>query len=120
MSDEISAYEKMLNDGSAFKHIDMKKIERDQYAEAGRGTEINDGTNVLGDPIKENSKLEEDNTDWSAVDEAMQRRMNSLKSKMNKKSNVNENIEIKKLKKRVAKLEDALILVMETHEKLLG
>jgi peptidoglycan hydrolase CwlO-like protein len=118
---EISAYEKMLKDGTAFKKIDMNRIAAQLYSQAEGGLV----DKPLGDPIKENqnqnSGLEEDHTDWSAVDEAMQRRMNALKEKMkgSEKKSTNELTEITKLKKRIEKLEEALMLVMETHEKLL-
>lgn len=117
---EISAYEKMLKDGTAFKKIDMNRIAAQQYAQV----ESDLVDKPLGDPIKESIKengLEEDHTDWSAVDEAMQRRMNALKEKMkgSEKKSTNELTEITKLKRRVEKLEEALMLVMETHEKLL-
>ena len=77
----------------------------------------------LGNQITEtghNSGMEEDHTDWSAVDEAMQKRMDSLRAKVKGKTNQNESAEIAKLKKRIKRLEEALMLVMETHEKLLS
>jgi hypothetical protein len=126
---ELTAYEKMLKDGSAFKKIDMQKITNQMYAQAeggvGGGSEP---STPLGDPVNEtsNSGLEEDHTDWSAVDEAMQKRMNALKEKAARggststKKPLNESQEIKKLKARVQRLEEALVVVMETQEKLLG
>jgi hypothetical protein len=39
---------------------------------------------------------------------------------VNNKNQVNESNEISKLKARVKRLEEALIVVMETQEKLLG
>lgn len=129
---EITAYEKMLNDGSAFKKIDMNKIQNQMYAGAG-AADVGGGKGApelpLGDPTPEvnndSSGLEEDHTDWSAVDEAMQKRMNALKAKMkggstSTKKPVNESQEIIKLKKRIKRLEEALIVVMKTQEKLLG
>lgn len=120
------AYEEMLKSGQAFKKIDMKKIGRQLNAEATRGASINERNvenELLGEEVPTNSKLEDDDTDWSDVDEGMQRRINSLKSKINdhkKKTFIKENTEIEKLKKRVATLEEALMLVMKTHEELLG
>lgn len=125
---EISAYMKMFEDGSAFKKFDMDKIAIQQYAEANMSANA-DGKDVsapLGDiaqpnhKVNYNSGLEEDHTDWSVVDEAMQKRMNSLRAKMKGKTNQNESDEIAKLKKRIKRLEEALMLVMETHEKLLS
>jgi hypothetical protein len=119
---EITAYEKMLKDGSAFKKIDMNKIQNQMYAGAGGAI---DEAKPLGEPAPQNTNLDEDHTDWSAVDEAMQRRMNALKNKMNgggasTKQPLNESQEITKLKARVKRLEEALMVVMQTQEKLLG
>lgn len=122
---EISAYQKMLKDGTAFKKIDMNKIQNQQYAQASIGAGNEENSMPLGEPapIMENSNLEEDNTDWSAVDNAMQKRINSLRSKMDsvtKTQIIRESEEIVKLKKRIEKLEEAMILIMETHEKMIG
>lgn len=127
---EVSAYEKMLQDGSAFKKIDMNKIAAQEYAKAGMSTGSGGGDIdiPLGEPapMREDSNMEEDHTDWSAVDEAMERRVKSLRNKMNG-SKGNTKIgkvmtpaqrEIEALKKRVAKLEEALITIMEVHEQL--
>lgn len=120
---ELTAYEKMLNDGSAFKRIDMDRIGRQMNAEAtiSAGAGGKDVSTPLGDPkqVKEESNMEYDDTDFSAIDEAMQRRMNSLRSKIHEKKTGNENIEIAKLKKRVKRLEEALMVIMEVHSKLL-
>jgi hypothetical protein len=129
---EITAYEKMLKDGSAFKKIDMQRITNQMYsaAESGSGGASKPEA-PLGDPVNETSQngLEEDHTDWSAVDAAMEKRMNALKEKAkggststntNTKKPLNESQEITKLKARVKRLEEALIVVMETQEKLLG
>lgn len=123
---EISAYEKMLKDGSAFKKIDMQKITNQMYAQAEGGS--GGGNMPLGDPVKEVTNEEEEHIDWTAVDEGMQRRMNALREKIDNKkdgntstkNSFNESQEIKKLKARVKRLEEALMVVMETQEKLLG
>lgn len=122
---EISAYEKMLNDGTAFKRIDMDKIGRQMNKEASISANAS-GKDVgvkldkpVGEPIKENDNFEYDDTDFSEIDKRMMERMNSLKSKMKKTPSKNENKEIAKLKKRVKRLEEALMLVMEVHSKLI-
>ena len=119
---EISAYEKMLKDGTAFKKIDMQRIQNQQYAQAGIGTEVTPTApkpEPLGSPAQEN-RLEEDHTDFSAVDNAMQKKINALREKMNPgKQTVNESEEIAKLKTRIKKLEEAVMLIMESHTKLL-
>ena len=119
---ELSAYEKMFEDGTAYKKIDMNKIQQQEYSGATASVKL-DGKEAPLDDVVENQVVD-DEPDWSAVDEAMQRRMNALKEKASnipakKKIVTNESKEIASLKKRVAKLEEALILVMETHEKLL-
>ena len=122
---EITAYEKMLKDGSAFKKIDMNRIQSQMYAAAEGGAGGKDMSQPLGEPITESHDgLEEDHTDWTAVDEGMQRRMNALREKIDRKKGtasqpLNESQEIAKLKKRVKRLEEALMVIMETQEKLL-
>lgn len=107
------AYSKMLEDGSAFKEVDMSMHTEPNLAEAqgvGRG---------LGDKKKSN-----EHTDYTKFDNHMEERMQSLRDKMNGKStvktNVDESKEILLLKKRIKKIEEALILIMKTHEELLG
>jgi len=125
---EITAYEKMLKDGSAFKKIDMQQITNKMYAQAEGGVDGGSKPEApLGDPVNETSHdgLEEDHTDWSAIDAAMEKRMNALKEKARGgstsiKEPLNESQEITKLKARVKRLEEALIIIMETQEKLIG
>lgn len=133
---ELSAYEKMLKDGSAFKRINMQKIQNQQYARAGMGGHDNDVHSGQSSPLGEStvgSQLEDDHTDFSAVDEAMQRRINALKEKMNSKPQVRHPVpmlstematggteDIVKLKRRVKQLEEAVMLLMKTQSKLLG
>lgn len=123
---EISAYEEMLRSGKAFERIDMNKIQNQLYAGAGGAVE-----EPLGEPVKEskneneNTGLEEEDIDWSDVDAGMQRRMNALREKMKgggastKEKPIQESKEIYKLKKRVAKLEEAMIIIMESQEQII-
>lgn len=127
---ELTAYEKMLQDGTAFKKIDMSKITAQEYAGAGMAA-AGGGKGVstpLGEPEMPKNITESEyevESDWSAVDAAMEKRVNALREKMsggstNTKQPLNESQEITKLKSRVKRLEDALIVIMETQEKLLG
>lgn len=127
----ISAYEKMLKDGTAFKEVDMTMHTEPSVAmaEGGLGERVNEqdiGTRDVRPAVDEESFIDE-NTDFSAHDDFMQQRIDSLRRKMGKTNESgtrgnpsNTNKEIISLKKRVAKLEEALMLIMETHEKLLG
>lgn len=129
----ISAYEQMLKDGSAFKQVDMTMHSQPDIAEAtgSRGgepinTQISD--NPMGQPLDEqydDGGGYRNNDQYTEFDSVMEQRMNSLRNKIRGKSggtstSPNQNREIASLKKRVARLEEALALVMETHEKLLG
>lgn len=127
----ISAYEQMLKDGSAFQQVDMTMHTTPDVAEATgtRGgepinTQISD--NPMGQPLDEqydDGGGYRNNDQYTEFDSVMEQRMNSLRNKVRGKSSAsspNQNKEIASLKKRVARLEEALTLVMETHEKLLG
>jgi predicted nucleic acid-binding Zn-ribbon protein len=117
-----SAYEKMLEDGTAFKEVDMSMMTEPNVEQiTGLGEEV-----VVPKERKQEQdpdRFIDEHTDFSHLDNAMEQRMNSLRAKMggvkSKKVRENESREIALLKKRVEKLEEALMLVMETHEKLL-
>jgi hypothetical protein len=127
----INAYEQMLKDVSAFKEVDLTMHTEPDLGEAtgARGGEpipqISD--NPMGQPINE---YEEDSGNYSEFDSVMEQRMNSLRNKMQgKKGGTRGNSggtvtisqkEFISLKTRVKRLEEALTLVMETHEQLLG
>jgi len=125
-----SAYDKMLEDGSAFKEVDMSQNTAPNLtmAEHGLGDKVNESQPRQQPPQKQidNDSFIDDNTDFSHHDSVVEQRMSSLRNKMKgggistKKSRARENKEIIALKKRVSKLEEALILVMETHEQLIG
>ena len=114
-----SAYEKMLEDGSANRKVDMSMVvEPDVGTAEGLGDKVNE-TAQPRQPEQE----QDNHTDYTEHDSHIQGRIDSLRTKMNgvksKKVRNNEAREIASLKKRVEKLEEALMLVMETHEKLL-
>lgn len=124
----ISAYEKMLKDGSAFKEIDMAMLTEPSVASAehGLGDKIDtpqgmvNGKEFQDQPMGQ--PMEED-ANYTEFDNNMEQRIASLRNKMKGGKSTNENIgnrELLSLKKRVKRLEEALILVMETHEKILG
>jgi hypothetical protein len=118
------AYEKMLEDGTAFKKIDMPIVMEPSLSEAEHGL----GDRMDSQPVVENNQSQEREDDWSAVDAAMERRMNSLRAKANGQNNESTNVgplvtparkEIILLKKRIKRLEEALVLIMQTQEQLL-
>lgn len=114
-----NAYEKMLQNGSAFKQVDMTMSTKPNMMEAqGVGENIND----LGKQVKKETKeTKDDFTDYTEFDNIMESKVQALKNKMKgKKTNqpINESKEITSLKKRVKRLEEAMMVIMETHSKL--
>jgi len=117
-----SAYERMLQDGTAFKEVDMSMmVEPDvSMAQGSLGDRVETPSKPKEEPVNER------NDDYTEHDNYMQQRINSLRAKMkgggrvNESGNSNMTKEVMALKKRVQKLEEALMLVMETHEKILG
>lgn len=111
----ISAYEKMLQDGTAFKEVDTSMVtEPDLSVATGK---IND--NPLGDPINDSinnrgSNIIEDNG-YGEFDSLMEKKMHELRMS-GKKHSSNEFIN---LKKRVKRLEEAMTLVMDSQTKLI-
>lgn len=124
------AYEKMLKDGSAFKEIDMTQHMEPNVSDAigGGGSAI---TKTMGERTEiENVKEEISPRDnFDEFDSVMEQRIQSLRAKMKGEGREVKKVgrlmtptqkEILALKKRISKLEEALMIVMETHEQLLG
>ena len=119
-------YEKMFEDGSAYKPIHITQP-RPSMAEAmgggGRRTET-----PLGDRAENNQQIVDEQTgpDYTEFDNHMQERVNKMKQMHNNNSNVNvqnngySKKEFDRLEKRVEMLEQALSLVMETQKKLIA
>lgn len=110
----MKAYEKMFEDGSAFRPI---KIEQPKPSLA----------EAQGSPVGNPKVNDERNDDYSEFDSSMQKLVDAKKRKLTGKSggvvtaSDNDLIEeVKSLKRRVKQLENALALVMETQTKLLG
>lgn len=130
----ISAYEKMLQDGSAYKEVDMTMHTQPDVSEASGARETREtethhiSDNPMGEPLEEyeDNRINNGDADFTHFDSVMEQRMNSLRSKMDaggvKRTGKlkTPKQEIAALKNRVAKLEEALVLVMETHEQLLS
>jgi len=118
------AYRKMLEDGSAFKEVDMTMHTEPDIMEAqGVG-------NNLGERVEDNSsnavQENERNDNYEEFDSAMEERINNLKSKIKNGGKITTTGTLKTptqkkimaLEKRVQKLEEALMLVMETQSQL--
>lgn len=121
-----SAYERMLQDGTAFKEVDMSMMTEPDVtiAKGGLGDKVDSPHPRKRQPEQE--QIQERYDDYTEHDNYVQQRIDRLRAKMNgKRVNESDDVsntskEILKLKKRVQKLEEALMLVMETHEKILG
>ena len=124
-----SAYERMLEDGTAFKQVDMSMmVEPDvSMAEGGLGDRIEETAQPRQGRDTPPEEYDHNYTDYTEHDEYIQGRINRLRAKMSGRKGINENSggvsntakEIKALKKRIDRLEEALMVVMETHERLL-
>lgn len=125
MSKEQSAYEKMLQSGEAFKEVDMTMPMEPNLAEVqGMGEKIDNSNNIVEQTPAQSGPV----SDYSHFDSVMEERVNNLKNKMNGgKVTVSKNIgriktpamkEIESLKKRIEKLEEALIMVMDVQQQL--
>ena len=127
MSEKMNAYEKMLQDGSAFKEVDMTMNTGPNLDEAqGAG-------NSLGERVdntqEQKEQVQDLHTDFTHFDNHMEERINSLRNKMKNgevqvKSKVGKLMtptqkRIVELEKRINKLEEVMLLIMETHEQLL-
>ena len=122
-----SAYEKMLEDGTAYKEVDMTMHnEPDMEVVTGKKDEITAQPALTENPLGEVVDEHNDNdNDYTEFDSVMEQRINSLRNKMQsggvrKTPRPPKNNEIASLKNRVKKLEEAMMLIMETHERLLG
>lgn len=120
-----NAYEQMLKDGTAFKEVDMSMVVEPDVGIA-QGSPLGDAINETPAPQKHIQPEVDDHTDYTAHDSYMRQRIDSLRSKMRGGSGTNEGVvmsstkkELIALKKRVKEIEEALMLVMETHERLM-
>lgn len=117
----ISAYENMLKDGTAFKEVDLTMHTQPDMADA-QGM----GASPLGEhePINENDNNIVEDDGYGEFDSIMEQKMSNLRQKAGKGGGTrgtggNPSKELTVLKKRVAKLEEAMILIMETQTTLI-
>lgn len=115
----LEKYEKMFEDGSAYNPIHLTQPTPDVSGVTGA---VEEKSNVpLGQQVEKDVFME-NQTDYSEFDSSMQNRIDELRSKANNNNpnvSVQNNGDYEKLEKRVALLEQALKLVMETQTKLL-
>jgi hypothetical protein len=122
----IDAYQKMLNDGTAFKEVDTAMLTEPSITEAG-GTRGEEDTpeQPLGEKVE--TPEHEYHSDYTNHDSIMEQRINSLRQKASSGGSGGGGGELVKkgksrlvlLEKKVEQLETAMILIMETHEQLL-
>jgi len=115
----ISAYEKMLADGTAFREVDLTMHDQPDVGQASGA--INESP--LGDQVPNKDTTVDSSPDdgYGEFDSVMEQRMDALRRKASGSSggkNPPQN-GISGLRKRIEKLEEALLLVMETQTKLI-
>lgn len=121
----IDAYQQMLKDGTAFKEVDIGMLTEPDISEAsGVATrDVIPEANPLGDKVETPER--QYHNDYSEYDSVMEQRINRLRQKTSGRNTGTGTLERKGksrlalLEKKVAQLEEALMLVMETHEQLL-
>jgi hypothetical protein len=134
MENTISAYEKMLQDGSANKFVDMTMSAEPDLGEAlGKTSKTsNMNSSPLGEATQNqiNNKNDYIEDNYAAFDNHMESRINALRNKM--KGGVSESgmnkvgklmtpaqKEIQALKARVTQLEKVCMTLMQVQEQLL-
>lgn len=119
----IDAYQQMLQDGTAFKEVDTSMLTSPSMSEAeGAGAGEHIKSEPLGDKI-ETPDGEEYHNDYSDYDSVMEQRINKFRQKTSGagtgKLERKGKSRLVMLEKKVAQLEQAMMLIMETHEQLL-
>jgi hypothetical protein len=118
----LEKYEKMFEDGSAYKPIRLAQPQPSMAEVEGAKPEP---SNIpLGEQVDKDVFMDNQNSDYTEFDNTMEERINKLKeandntntntSNVNVQSNV-----IEKLIRRIELLEKGVSLVMETQTKLL-
>lgn len=109
----------MFEDGSAYNPIHLTQPTPDVSGITGA---VEEKSNIpLGKQVEKDVFME-DQADYSEFDSSMQNRIDELRSKANNNNpnvRVQNNSDYERLEKRVALLEKALELVMETQTKML-
>ena len=116
----LEKYEKMFEDGSAYKPI---RLSQPQPSMSEINNTVEEKSDIpLGEQVNRDNFQDEGNPDYSESDAYMQNKINEMRNKNPHNNNDNVNVridELERLKKRVDLLEQALTLVMETQSKLI-
>jgi len=117
----LEKYEKMFEDGSAFKPIHINQPEPSIGSITGA---VEEKPNIpLGQQVVKEEFMDDPHTDYTHFDETMQSRINEMRNKNPHNNNPNVSVQnngdYRKLEKRIEMLEQALTLVMETQTKLI-
>lgn len=116
----LEKYEKMFEDGSAYQPIKLNQAMPSVGEITGAAEEKPEIP--LGDEVNKEVFTDDQHTDYTHFDSVMEDRVNAMRNgtPLNNNPNVNEqNKSYQDLEKRVALLEQALSLVMETQTKLI-
>ena len=114
----LEKYEKMFEDGSAYKPIRLAQPQPSMAEVEGAKPEP---SNIpLGEQVDKDVFMDNQDTDYTQFDNTMEERISKLKEAHNNTSDVNvqPNV-IEKLIRRIELLEKGVSLVMETQTKLL-
>jgi hypothetical protein len=102
----LEKYEKMFEDGSAYKPIRLEEK-----------------PNIpLGEQVNRDNFQNDVESDYSEADAYMEGKINEMRTKVSQGNNPNVNVQndvMKRVLKRLDLLEQALTLVMETQSKLI-
>lgn len=117
----LEKYEKMFEDGSAYKPIRLSQPQPSMAEVQGAGVE--EKPNIpLGEQVNRDNFQNDSQPDYTESDAYMQNKINEMKNKNPNDNNQNVSVQndvIVRLRKRVDLLEQALTLVMETQSKLI-
>jgi len=118
----LEKYEKMFEDGSAYKPIRLSQPQPSMAEMEGAGV-VEEKPNIpLGDQVNRDNFQNDGQPDYSESDAYMEGKINEMRTRNTQDNNPNVNVQpdvIKRLIKRIDLLEQALTLVMETQSKLI-
>jgi hypothetical protein len=117
----LEKYEKMFEDGSAYKPIRLSQPQPNMAEITGAVPE--EKPNIpLGEQVNRDNFQNDVESDYSEADAYMEGKINEMRTKVSQGNNPNVNVQndvMKRVLKRLDLLEQALTLVMETQSKLI-
>lgn len=118
-----TAYQKMLENGSANKKINMTQYTEPDVQDA-LGKNNGDGRNTLGERIEKQNIQ----SDYTEFDNTMREKVENLKSKVNGNennipmnsniNNVNEQNDVIKLKNEISYLKEVIMMIMREQKNI--